>query len=207
MSTGVYVYSVPPELIRAAPGSKQKKLLTAGRPLKEFFETIDEIAEDFDDEEEEGPPPKCEEAFKQIINGRPCDANFAYVYGYAYEGLCRALGAEVKSSWAPIARSYEFFPKVDKALKALKIKLTVADLLGRGPLIAIPRPGDFPALGWWTADEMAEASRIFATLDLKKLDARRAKVVQPVADAVEDIREWITVASGRAGQWLVGVQC
>jgi hypothetical protein len=205
MSTAVYVYSVPVDRLRAAPGSKDKKLLAAARTLKGFFETIDEIAEDLDGDEEE-TPPKCATAYRQIVNGEPCDEDFGYLYGYAYEGLCTALGAETDRSWTQVAGSYDWFQEIDKALAVLRIKLKVTDLLYRGPLIDIPRPDDFPALGWWTADEVTAAAAAFKGLDLNKLDQKTKKAVKRVADAVEDIRSWIVLAAGRPGDWLVGVQ-
>ncbi len=205
MSTAVYVYSVSVDRLRAAPGSRDQALLAAVPRLNGFFETIDEIAEDLDDDEEERPP-RCAVAYRQIVNGEPCAADFGYVYGYAYEGLCMALGAETERSWTQIARSRDWFKEIDAALAALRIELKITDLLGRGPLIPIPEPDDFPALGWWTADEVAAAAVAFKAIDLNRLDAETEKTVKRVSDAIEDIRSWIAVASGRPGDWLIGVQ-
>jgi hypothetical protein len=204
MSTAVYVYSVPVDRLRAAPGSRDKALLAEASELQGFFETIDEIAEDRDEEEEQ--PPTCEAAYRQIVNGKPFADDFGYVYGYAYEGLCMALGAETERSWTQISRSYIWFEEIDAALAALSIKLKVTDLVGRGPLIDIPRPDDFPALGWWTADEVAAAICAFETLDRNRLDEEITKTVQRVADAIEDIRSWLMVAADGSGDWLIGVQ-
>src|SRR5262249_10296847 len=143
MSTAVYVYSVPVDRLRDVQGSKDKKLLTAARKLKGFFDTIDEIAEDlFDDEDEK--PPSCATAYKQIVNGEEFDKEYGYVYGYAYEGLCRVLGAETKESWTAISQSYDWFEDIDKELAKLQIKLKVTDLLYRGAVLDIPKPEDFP---------------------------------------------------------------
>ena len=205
MSTAVYVYSVPVDRLRAAPGSKDKKLLAAARKLKGFFETIDEIAEDLEEEEEE-KPPKCAAAYRQIVNGEPYADSFGYVYGYAYEALCMALGAETERSWTQIARSHDWFKEIDAALAALRINLKITGLLYRGALINIPEPADYPALGWWTADEVAAAAIAFEALDLNRLDGEIKKQVERVSDAIEDIRSWIAVASDRPGDWLIGVQ-
>jgi len=179
-------------------------LLAAVQENAGFFEIVDEIAEDRDEDEE--PPPDCAEAVKQIINGEPCNRNFGYVYGYAYEALCMAIGRETKQSWTSISRSYEWFPKIEKALASLGIPLKINDLLCRGTLLEIPQPDDFPSLGWWTAAEIAGAARVFKELDLKQLDAGVAKAISDVADEIEDIRSWITVAADRPGDWLIGVQ-
>jgi hypothetical protein len=204
LSTAVYVYSVPVGRLRAVPGSKDKRLLAAARKpkLKGFFQTIDEIAEDRDEEEK---PPRCEEAFRQIINGDASDERFGYVYGYAYEAICLALGAEAEPSWTQIAGFFEWFEEIDNALALLGIKLKVADLFYRGPLIEIPRPNDFPGLGHWTVEEVAEAAGAFRTIDLKELDAKSARKIRRAFDAVEDVRSWIKVASERPGDWLIGV--
>jgi hypothetical protein len=206
MSTAVYVYSVPVDQLRAAPGSKDEELLDAALDLEGFFETIDEIAENFDDDDERGRPPECAAAYRQIVNGEPYADDFGYVYGYAYEGLCMALGAETERSWTQIARSYDWFREIDAALAALGVGLKVTDLVGRGALIDIPTPDDFPALGWWTADEVAAAATAFEVVDLDRVDGKTKKVVGRVSEAVEDIRSWIAVASGRPGDWLIGVQ-
>jgi hypothetical protein len=205
MSTAVYVYSVPADKLRAAPGSKDEELLAALSKLNGFFETIDKIADDRDQDEEE-PPPKCATAYRQIVNGESYAVGFGYVYGYAYEGLCLALGAEMERSWIPIARSYEWFPKIDAALAALRINLKITDLLCRGTLIDIPTPDDFPGLGWWNADEVAAAAVTFKALDLNRLDGETERTVKPVSDAIDDIRSWVAAASGRPGDWLIGIQ-
>ena len=145
MSTAVYVYSVPVDRLRAAPGSKDEELLAAVPDLEGFFETIDQIAEDLDEEEER--PPKCAAAYRQIVNGEPYADSFGYVYCYAYEALCMALGAETERSWTQIARSQDWFKEIDAALAALRINLKITDLLYRGALINIPEPADYPALG------------------------------------------------------------
>jgi hypothetical protein len=203
MSTAVYVYSVPVDRLRAAAGSRDGKLLGAAGKLKGFFETIDRIAENYEDEEEK--PPRCEEAYRQIIDGGPYADRYGYVYGYAYEAICTAIGVETERSWAPIAGSHEWFKSIDEALAALRLKLTVTHLLYRGPLIDIPEPDDFPGLGWWNADEIAAARQVLGALDLKRLDAQAASVVREQADAIEDIRSWIEVAADRPGDWLIGV--
>lgn len=203
MSTAVYVYSVPVERLRAAPGSKDRKLLAATRKLEGFFATIDEIAENFEEEER---PPKCADAFKRIVNGQLVTGGFPYVYGYAYEALCLALGAETERSWTQIAGSYDWFQEIDKALAILKVELKVTDLVCRGPLIPIPRPDEFPSLGWWTADEVSQAAAVCEALDLKALNGKTSRTVKKAASAIDDIRSWIAVAAARPGDWLVGVQ-
>jgi hypothetical protein len=204
LSTAVYVYAVPVDRLRAVPGSRDKRLLDAARKSTGFFEMVDKMAEDHEDEEE-GSPPACAAAVEQIVNGNPCDARFGYVYGYAYEALCMALGAETERSWTSIARSYDWFPRIDKALAALGVTLKVSDLLFRGALIDIPQPDDYPNLGWWTDAEIAGTAKVLQGLDLERLDAATRKAVGGVADAIEDIRSWIDVATSRPGNWLIGV--
>jgi hypothetical protein len=205
MSSAVYVYAVAVDRLRAVPGSRDKTLLDAVRQSTGFLEMVDEIAEDHEDEEEQQRPPACAEALEQIVNGQPYDARFGYVYGYAYEALCMAIGTETERSWTSIARSYDWFARIDKALAALGISLKVNDLLCRGALIEIPEPDDFPSLGWWTDVEIACAAAVLAKLDLQELDAGTWKTIRDVADAVQDIRSWIDVAVNQPGTWLIGV--
>ena len=89
--------------------------------------------------------------------------------------------------------------EIDAALAALRIKLNLTDLLCRGPLINIPTPDDFPALGWWPADDVAAAAVAFTDVDLNRLGGDTNKHVERVSDAIEDIGSWIAIASdGRA---------
>jgi hypothetical protein len=94
---------------------------------------------------------------------------------------------------------------VRESLEGLKVPLTVNNLLYRGALIALPQPDDFPGLGWWTADEVAQAATVFQTLDLQQLDETTAKQVLKVSDAIEAIRSWVDVAGERPGDCLIGV--
>jgi hypothetical protein len=203
MSTAVIVYSVAPDQLRTVPGSKNNNLLAATRALTGFFKTIDDIAGNRDEGEDK--PPACVEAFTQIVNGEPYSNQFGYVYGYTYEGLCMTIGAETERSWTGIARSRDWFKGIDNALAGLNINLKLTDLLNRGALIPIPEPDDYPGLGWWTAAEVAEAATAFEGLDLNALPGTTAQAVKPVADAVDDIRSWVTVAAGRPGDWLIGI--
>jgi hypothetical protein len=191
------------ERLREIPGSKDQNLLAAVSEYTGFFRMIDELAERRDDDEEK--PPRCAEAVRQIINGERYDSRFGYVYGYAYEALCQAIGTETKQSWTGIARSSAWFPEIAKGLERLHIPLKIPDLLNRGPLIELPEPDDFPGLGWWTADEVARAASVFNGLDMQRLDPTTAQEIRPVADAIEDIRSWIMVAAERLGDWLVGI--
>lgn len=203
MSTAVDVYLVPVEKLRKVPRSKNKRLLTAVRKQKDFLEMVDEIGEDFE-EEEEGRPPTCAEAVAQIINGERYDDEFGYVYGYAYEAICMTIGREVHPNWCP-SGSYDWFEDIDKALASLKVPLKVTELTYRGCLLKLPKPDDFPGLGWWRATEITRAARAFEAVDLDDLDKKTAKLVEPVKDAISDVRSWITQAARRKGEWMVGV--
>jgi hypothetical protein len=204
MSTAVHVYSVSANRLRAAPGSQDADLLAALRPLEGFFATIDQLAERVDEDDER--PPTCATAYRQIVNGEPYADRYGYVYGYAYEGLCLALGAEMERCWIPIAGSSDWFREIDAALAALPVGLKVTDLLYRGSVIALPPPDDFPFLGWWTADEVTAAAGAFRALDRNRLDGETTTLLSRVADAVEDVRSWIAFASERPGDWLIGVE-
>lgn len=204
MSSAVYVYSVPVSRLRAAPGSKDPELLAALDSLGGFFKTIDKLAENLDEDDER--PPTCATAYRRIIQGGPYADRFGYVYGYAYEGLCLALGVQAERCWIPIAGSADWFREIDAALGALAIGLKVTDLLYRGSLIDIPTPDDFPGLGWWTAEEAAAAVTAFQAVDLKRLTGEAGNPDQGVADAIEDIRSWVAAAAARPGDWLIGVE-
>jgi hypothetical protein len=196
MTTAVNVYSVPVERLRAVPGSKNRKLLTAVRKQKGFFQMIDDIAEDFGDDEEVGRPPTCAEAAKQIINGEEMNEAFGYVYGYAYEAICATLGEEVSPGWSSIAGAGDWFERIDKLLKSLSVPVKVTNLLYLGPLFELPPPDDYPGLGWWTDDEITAAAVALEKVPLDRKDP---------TGALADIRAWIEFARERKGDWLIGV--
>lgn len=197
MSTSVTVYSVPIARFCAIPASRDHDLLAALQPFDGFFKSIDALAAD-DDEAESAPT--CAVAAAQIINGTPPNRGCGYVYGYAYEALCMAVGSEMDRTWPSISRSYEWFPEIDKALELLRVPLSVNDLLCRGALIDIPEPDDFPSLGWWTEEEIAHAAEGFKQLGNESL----GEWTSDMAGTIEDIRSWIEAV--QPGFWLVGVQ-
>ena len=65
MSTSVAVYAVPIDRLRAAPGSKDRKLLAALRRARGLSQMVQELTEQA--EEGERRPPTFHEAVEQII--------------------------------------------------------------------------------------------------------------------------------------------
>jgi hypothetical protein len=202
MSTSVNIYSVPVAQLRALPGSKDKRLLDL---LRENPETFELPLDDFEDEDEEEKPPSGPEAVGQILRGEPMDENFGFVYGYAYEALCGVIGVAVEPTWTGIARFCDWFQQIDQTLGLLGVPVKIMDLCYRGCLIDIPRPDDFPGMGWWTAEELAKAAEVFQNLDVQKLDTKTQRKVQPMLPVLEQIRQWIDTGAGRRGDWLIGI--
>lgn len=204
MSTWVYVYSVPVERLRAAPGSKDHRIIEALAQVARFLQQIDGIAAHRD--EDEAPPPKCAAAVAQIVNGDAFSTaeNDRYVYGYAYLAICAILGEEMKHSWAQIIRAGEWFRHVDEALAKIGVPLKVSYLIYRGPLIGIPEP-DCPAVGYWTAEEIGAAGRAFEQNAPSSSEELHGQFGVEVIQAIEDIRSWITTAR-QDGSWLIGAE-
>lgn len=209
MSTGVANYSVSPERLRAVPGSKDQNLLDSASRLTDYFQTIDDIAEEeYEDEDEDVPrPPSCSETLRQIVAGEEYDDRFGYLYFYAYEAICLLVGTDVGPEWSQISRSTEYFKHIDATLEQLGFKLKIRDLYLRGPLFALPEPEMFPYLGWWTAEEIAEALGVFRSLDRAGPKGPLSTLDRSMAEAVSDIRTWIESASEESGNWLIGVEC
>src|SRR4051794_36702431 len=106
MSTGVDVYVVPADDLRAAPGSKNPRLLAAAADHEYFFQTVDDLGDRRDEDEDR--PPAVRQAFEEIVNGGPLDGRFGYVYGYAYQALCATVGVSADLGWHQIGRSFDW---------------------------------------------------------------------------------------------------
>ena len=167
MSRGVKVYSVPPERLRQALGSRASAL-KAG--LKLGSDAQSQATARFIDE---GTVPDCD----------------AGVRIHAFERLCGYLGRSLPNrSVSPV--KLEFLEEVDAELKQLRFCLGLSKLIYGGGPLRLPPADDFPTVGH--ADvrlvELAEEQR--RTGLLKSGDDEVESVFVELAD-------WIEVAAAR----------
>jgi hypothetical protein len=183
-------YLVDYDELRAVPGSKDSKL------LKEILTTCKGFLASVDDLPMESPL-SCTQAVEQIINGDPVNEDWGFVYGYAYEAICKTIGSNL-DPWPMSTKGSELFGQLDQALTSMSVALRFADLTGRGCLITIPKPVGFPFLGWWTAEEVAQAAPLLRKWARRKSDSELTRLLK-------DVRTWLEEALENEDDWVVGV--
>ncbi len=137
MSRGVMIYSVPPERLRQALGSRASAL-KAG--LKLGSDPQSQATARFIDE------VRCRTAMRASAS--------------AFERLCEYLGRSLpNSSVSPV--KLEFLEKVDAELEQLSFCLSLSRLIYGGGPLGLPPADDFPTVGHADARrvELAEEQR------------------------------------------------
>lgn len=197
MSETLYPYAVPGTRLAAVPGSRDRKLLTRIRreyPLAGWIDAL--IVESNERAEEFGEESRIEvtfvEAARRIVYGEPLlGADESFVYGFAYDAICRCLGRELPCAFLP----FDFDP-LDNALAKQGIPLRVTALCFGGPVFPLPPRGEFPSLGRWTDEEIAAAKGPLQQAALGDLDSI-------LASCVNQILEWDPMLDD--GDWVIGV--
>lgn len=132
-----------------------------------------------------------EDALTHLLNASEMDLRSGHKYGYAFELLCDHFGEFLdNSAWS--AAEADWPDQVQAALvqAALKQAGMVADVFSltdhlayRGAPIAIPKPDDFPCIGFLRAEEIDRAASVLRTADLSTTD-------EEIRGSVEQIRRW-----------------
>jgi hypothetical protein len=198
MSYSLTVYAVPMPKLLAVSGSRDVELIEQAQACSFVADQIDEmIARHNEDSDEEGQITiSFADAAAQLVNGEvPPDApHFAgFVYGYAFEWICAALGQCLDNDHVPGLH----FEKVDEFLEKGRVGLRLLDLTCAGTPLDFPEPDDWPSIGWWSPEQIAKAVRPLAELPLDG-----AKV--SIARCVEQIRAWVAEALEIEDAGLIG---
>jgi hypothetical protein len=168
--------------------------------LKKAFAKID-LEEDDEDEEEEvdDDEPRREvstgAALVHLIMGGNTDPSLGFKYGYALYCLCRTLGDfQVNGSWSAIrSRTFDWYNAFLKKAGVKPKEFAVdAFLTERGPPVKMPRPDDFPSIGYLDRDEIPA---VLSLLDPSRLDPVLAK-------QKGENREWLEGATAELRSWL-----
>jgi hypothetical protein len=173
-----------------------KRLLL--KHLQEAFENdFDDDEEEEEDDDEVVKEVTTGTALAHLILGGQCDKSHGYKYGYALYHLCEHLG-EIPDhdAWCSMRSSANVDSRVDKVLKRAGVgpaTFTVSKfLINRGSPVPIPKPHDFPFIGYLTREEIRE---ILPLLTPAKLDAA-------IRSAPDDDRDWIGENIDDLRQWL-----
>jgi hypothetical protein len=189
MSLGLEVYSVPWDELLAVPGSRRRKLVTDIGRKHPYLAGIDRLFADWD------PPNTCLEAVRQLVFAEELDPGKGSLYAYAVEAICMHLGSYLGASFGTSDEK-----ELDRFLEPLGCPVRLWDLGMRGSPIAIPDPGNPPAVGHWTPDEASAAGEFFADL----LDRVRKGSDQKLAHSVGVVYRWLEETFEHEGDGLVG---
>jgi hypothetical protein len=137
-----------------------------------------------------------EKALEDIIMGTvPQERNYAYIYAYAYLHLsecCRGISLP-NSYWYPT--SFDSIFEVDEIYEkgGLSSRCVVSDLVLKGALIkGLPRPEDFPAMGYVLPEKVLELNAEMEQLDMNKLLEGHDRSMQ---GAIQEVRNWYKEAA------------
>jgi hypothetical protein len=197
MSEALTVYAVPTARLLAAPGSRARAILARIRRGYRLAGEVDRMIEESNAlAEEGGDEDRIEitflEAVRRVIHGKPLvGADDSFVYGFAYDAICWALGRELPSAFPP------FDPEdLDGALARQGVPLRVSELCFAGPAFPLPEPGEFPSIGRWSGEQLAAARAPVLRVPLAELDST-------VAMCLRQIQEWYQLLED--GDCVVGI--
>lgn len=189
MSEAIHVYAVPLENLKQLLGSGAiKAAATICRLQADRLAAVDDI----DDEAE----MTCADAVTELITGRISNSESRHLYGYALEAICCSLGTELPNI-CPISAGSTYIEDGDRMLQQKRVPLQLTDLVFGGGPVDIPRPDDYPFIGWWPAEQIAQAAIALRTIDATGLDRH-------MAELLEQIRSWVTQTARLPRHSLVG---
>ncbi|MCX8534239.1 DUF7691 family protein [Chryseobacterium luquanense] len=153
---GYYVtgYVTDSANIKNLYGSKDQEILTS--LLNELSDSLDELNDDFDFDDNLNEEKNSQAVLTDIINGEIRFPELAYLYGYVYEKLCEYFGEIVDSPNDEFSTNYYWeIPK--ETYKAF---------------IPIPFSSDFPEVySIYAADLQTEKSKFLALTERKGVDS------------------------------------
>jgi hypothetical protein len=189
MAITLTVYSVPWDELRGIPGSRQRKLVAE---IEREYGPRHSLDEMFLKAES---PWTLGEAVRQIVNGATLDPGWGTAYAYAVEAICWSLGTMFEGQLSMRERQ-----AIDRFLKPLSCPVRLCDLGSRGSPLPIPDPGNPPAVGYWTPEEVLQAGPFFEDLSLEGAG-------QPIIRGMKKINRWLDEAFDHDGDGLVGFEC
>jgi hypothetical protein len=184
MGHGVMAYAVDIDAVQAVCGSgdDQRRRAICGR----FRAGITRLNDEFDLSNDRGADNVFTAIGHLVLGGdKTLDG---YLYGYGFKYIVEFSGRLLNNApFYPCPSSY-LSEHVDPALKATGATLSMSDLIFRGAPVSFPPADGFPAIGYWTAGEVAAG-----------VEPLRAGTT----DEVSTVAQW-TAQAAAAGQGIVG---
>jgi hypothetical protein len=185
MSYGLEVFLVPRDQLLSVPGSEDGELfLEIDEVFGEAMSVDDRLGED---------DLLISEALNEIIDGKISRSDLGHVYGYAFKYLCEAVGKPLQNrNFVPC--KFAWLEIIDDLLH---LPVSVRALTNGKPPISLPPIDEFPFIGYWSADQIAEAAPVLHALDLAKPPSSLRKAMDEapqVADAIREINGWLQEA-------------
>jgi hypothetical protein len=114
--------------------------------------------------------PSIFTAIEHLVMGSPLTLQ-GHLYGYGFKYIVEFFGRFLDNS--------DFYPTsfdhvqqtVDPALAEIGATLRMSDLLFRGAPVTFPRPDDFPVIGYWKADEVAQNADVLRSGTTRELQS------------------------------------
>jgi len=198
MSYGIMAFAVSLEEVESVLSKANAKRGLFGRlfgtPTDSLMKTLkqkcayrfEEDEDDFDDEDG-GDTLTLEQALVDLLDGNELDSSFGHKYGYALELLCDHFGEPLdNSAWD--AMDIDWALQVEEEMKQAGIDentISPTDhLMFRGPPIQIPKPDDFPSIGFLRTNEIEGAAIAIDAADPSGMD-------EEVEGSVMQIRAWL----------------
>jgi hypothetical protein len=195
MGYGLTTYAVSADKLRSAFGSRDERLLH--HVLSVYG---DDMASD--DARYETALPEAE-VMREIIYGTISLPNEGSLYSFTFEYLCRYFGAWLSNR--------HFYPCNSQHLSrmddALNLPVKLMDLVNGELPVKLPRPDDFPGVGYWTPEQIAEGAAQLRRLNLERPDKALADALREMPhlpNQVRGIRDWLTSARRRRNGIVVG---
>jgi hypothetical protein len=180
------VVLVDPQRVRAVHGSRDRRLMA--RILTGM--------QDGSDNWDEDPDSLLDEiVLRDIFDGTFSRPHRYSRYGWTWQGICMRLGRSLPvTHFAPCGT--QFLEWLDEKLGPHGVPVKLAKLIAAPPM-KLPRPGDWPCVGHWTAAEMRRLAGPLGRAGPRLRDER-------AAEAVAEVGGWLAAAARRPGHMLVG---
>ena len=144
-------YAVDIDAVRAVCGSgdEQRRRAICGR----FRADIARFNDEFELSNDRGADNVFTAIGHLIAGGeKPLEG---YLYGYGFKYIVEFFGRFLDNGpFHPCSSSF-LSQQVDPAIEATGATLRMEDLIFAGAPVAFPPPDDFPAIGYWSAEDVA----------------------------------------------------
>jgi hypothetical protein len=184
MSYGLMLYAVELDKVRGAVGSDSETLRRqiGGRSKRDMASADSWFASEI----EAGCPPRYE-ALRHLIHGTPRVEGYAFQYAYAFKMIVEFHGRFLSNDgFMPISSDY--LDTVTDALRGMGVDtIDVVGLAYFSPPVELPRPDDFPGVGYLELEDLQACLDQFNAAGDAPIDAIADSFLQT---SVRNVRQW-----------------